>query len=38
MDVSTFFVSYAQATKLIQPREGPFHNPVYPKNLVAFDF
>jgi len=27
MDVSTFFVSYAQATKLIQPREGPFHNP-----------
>jgi hypothetical protein len=27
MDVSTFFVSYAQATKLIQPGEGPFHDP-----------
>lgn len=27
MDVSTFFVSHAQATKLIQPGEGPFHHP-----------
>ncbi len=27
MDVSAFSVSYAQATKLIQPGEGPFHNP-----------
>jgi hypothetical protein len=38
MDVSTFFVSYAQATKLIQPREGPFHNPPpsRPKPLPCF--
>ena len=27
MDVSTFFVPHAQATKLIQPRKGSFHDP-----------
>jgi hypothetical protein len=27
IDVSAFFVSYAQAPKLIQPSEGPFYHP-----------